>query len=125
MNSERLKIMRKNLKTTFAGFCVCTVAGALCLGASQFPFPKKPVRKPKLQSPRAMSLMANAAMAAPAYIPDVLTWEYDLPLPRDVTFVVLMAKTPNGPWTTFTETNQPPVRVNPVGFYKIETKNNL
>ena len=79
----------------------------------------------KLKSPREMGETVNMAMAAPGYIPDVLMWEYDLPLPRDVTFVVLMAKTPNGPWSTYTETNIPPVRVTPRGFYKIETRNTL
>jgi hypothetical protein len=106
---------------------VVVFAATLCFGVTfQMPTVK---RKPvKLVSPRVRGEMANAAMAItlpPPYVPQDLTWDYDLPLPRDVTFVVLMAKTPNGPWTTFTETNQPPVRVNPVGFYKIETKNNL
>jgi len=102
-------------------------AATLCFGVTfQMPTVK---RKPiKLQSPRARGEMANAPMSIalpPPYIPDTLTWEYDLPLPRDVTFVVLMAKTPNGPWSTFIETNQPPVRVTPRDFYKVETRNTL
>ena len=106
---------------------VISFAATLCFGVT-FKMPTVKSKPIKLVSPRARGEMANAAMAIalpPPYIPDVLMWEYDLPLPRDVTFVVLMAKTPNGPWSTFIETNQPPVRVTPRGFYKVQTKNNL
>ena len=62
----------------------------------------------------------------PIYVPEWLNWEYDLPLPRmDTTFIILRAETPNGPWTKFGETNQPPFKVIPDGFYRVETKTNL
>ena len=61
----------------------------------------------------------------PIYVPEWLNWEYDLPLPRaDVTFVILRAPTPRGPWTEFGKTNQPPFRVVPDGFYRIDTRSN-
>ncbi len=55
-----------------------------------------------------------------------LDWQYPLPLPRDVTFDIHSAPTPNGPWLKIGETNQPPfpILVNkPMEFFRVETRN--
>ena len=117
-------ISRRRARLALGMGLVILFAATLCFGMS-FKMPTVKKHPVKLKSPRDMGETVNMAMAAPGYIPDVLMWEYDLPLPRDVTFVVLIAKMPNGPWSVYTTTNQPPVRVIPRGFYKVETKNNL
>lgn len=100
------------------------VALLITVLAVEAPYPKQSATV--LKSPRHAGEMVNMQMVvtmAVDSIPDTLMWEYDLPLPRDVTFVVHRAMSPHGPWTKFSETNQPPVRVIPDGFYRVETRN--
>lgn len=118
--------LRKNL---FVNGCVLVVALTVCLGASpeKAPHPKK--QTVVLKSPRAMGETVNAQMVIAMasgldVIPDELFWEYDLPIPRDdVMFIVQRALSPHGPWVKFGEVRQPPFKVIPSGFYRIETKN--
>lgn len=115
---------RSNL---FASGCVLVVALTVCLGVNEAPHPKK--QTVVLKSPRAMGETVNAQMVIASasgldVIPDELFWEYDLPIPRDdVMFIVQRALSPHGPWVKFGEVRQPPFKVIPSGFYRIETKN--
>lgn len=99
----------------------------VCLGVNEAPYPKK--QTVVLKSPRAMGETVNAPMVIAMAsgldaIPDELFWEYDLPIPRDdVMFIVQRALSPHGPWVKFGEVRQPPFKVIPSGFYRIETKN--
>ncbi len=101
------------------------------IGESQ-PLPVK-APKPKrvlimawrTQSPKLADLTGEP-MVIPFPKPTELTWDYPLPLPRDVVFDVLHSLSIEGPWQKIGETNQPPWRVQAdkqSGFFRIETRN--
>lgn len=126
--SESLNKTLNPRKKLFANGFALAAALTVCLGASpeKAPHPKRTV---VLKSPRAMGETVNMPMVIAAasgsdVIPVELAWDYPLPIPRDdVTFIIERAMSPHGPWVKFGEASQPPVKVIPSGFYRIETKN--
>jgi len=131
-NSALFKNPQRSRRLLFAVGFVCVVVTAMSLGSSEFqqqkeiPAPRPKQRVKPLQSPREASLQVNTTMEIEAIfpIPSELNWTYDLPIPRDdTTFIIHRSTAPNGPWIEYGRTRQPPFKVIPSGFYRIETIN--